>query len=151
MRKVLDSIYTQLAGSTLNSSTYANGRIYYGEAPQNTTANSTTKTAAKFPYIVYNKISEEKKYTQKVSTNYAASTVETFLFQIDIYDNDTSAITLETMADLLDDLFNLFVDDFTITGYVLMYPPKKTIGSTIKTQDNNWRHMSRYELQAQRS
>ena len=150
MIKVIEAIYTQLANSSLNGTTYANGRIYYGVAPQNTTANSTSKSIAHFPYIVYNKTSEEKEFTQKVTANYATSTMEKFLIQIDIYDNDTSAITLETMADLLDDLFNLMKDDFVISGYSLMYI-KKQYGNTIKTQDDNWRHISRYELKAQRS
>lgn len=150
MINVLNAIYTELTGSTLNTATYANGRIYYGIAPQNTKANSNSQSAALFPYIVYNKISESKEHTQLNSSTSKKHIVETFTIQIDIYDNSTSAINIETMAGKLDDLFDLMSSDFSITGYKLM-SKKKILGNTTKTQDNNWRHISRYELKAQRS
>jgi hypothetical protein len=147
---MVKGVFTLLEASTLNGTTYCNGRIYYGSAPLNTSGTSTTKTVAQFPYIVVNKISDEMQYTQQNATDYSKSIEDRLLLQIDIYDNNTSAINLETMAELLRMLFNMMRDPFAITGYV--NPRIKNFyGGTIKTLDNNWRYISRYELIAQRS
>lgn len=143
MINVLKAIYSELIGSSLAGSTYCGNRIYYGIAPQNTTANSTSGSFVTFPFIIYNKISEEMDFTQ-------INTLETYLLQIDLYDSNTSAESVETMAGILDELFNLMLSDFTITGYSLVYI-KKRMGNTIRTLDNNWRHISRYEIQIQQN
>lgn len=147
---IMKGIITYLKASSLNGASYLNGRIYYGTAPFNTTGNSTNKSVAKYPYLVINKISNNRQYTQKDATNYSKSIEDVILFQVDIYDNNTSAINLETMAELLETQLDMMNDPIAITGYV--NPRIKGLyGGTIKTLDNNWRYIGRYELIAQRS
>jgi len=141
MKEIIKAIYEQLTGSSIASASYCSDRIYYGIAPFNTATNNTKYKNPTFPYMTFIKIGEDEEFTQ-------ISDIETYLFQFDIYDNDTSAITIETIAGLLNALFNLKSADFSITGYNLIFM-KKLTGQTIKTQQNNWRHISRYQIQTQ--
>lgn len=139
MKAVLESIYNKISGDLINGSSYLDGRIYYGVAPLKTTANNSITVNSKYPYLVYNKISEEESFNQK-------SKIITLLFQFDVYANNRSATSLEYMASRINYLFNLKADDLSISGYSFIYM-KKVNGQTIRTKENNWRYMSRYEMQ----
>lgn len=141
MKDIIKAIYEQLTGSSIASASYCSDRIYYGIAPFNTATNNTKYKVPTFPYMTFIKIGFEEEFTQQSQLN-------TYLFQFDVYDNDTSAVNIETMAGILEELFKLTAAEFSITGYKEVFM-KNLTGQTIRTQQNNWRYISRCQLQAQ--
>lgn len=134
MKPLFDAIYAQFTGSTGAGTPYVlmEGRLYPVEVPQ----------SSPYPYGVYEMISDVPEYLFNQT-----GAIEDALIQIDLYDDDNSAVDICNLYSALIDLYDYC--DLSITGYTNVFMKREY--SYLSKGERLWDYMIQYRVMFQKN
>ena len=135
MQALFDSIYSKFTGSTGAGSLYAllGGRLQFSEAEQGQT----------YPYGVYHLISNAPSYIFGSD----ASTMENYLIQFNLFDDNSSATDINAAYKALAALYDWC--DLSTTGYSNIYMKREFSNLTHEAESKVWNYMIQYRVEIQ--
>jgi len=136
MQVLFNSIYNKFKGSTGADSPFVllGGRLYFTEAPQESV----------YPYGVYSLISDVPSWIFGTSE----STMENYLIQFNVFDDNSSSTDVNTASKALTDLYD-WCDDLNTSGYSNIYMKREMSNLTREAESGVWNFFVQYRVETQ--